>query len=278
VVCSSLHRESLPEAREDVLDRTSLIDLLSRVRSGDVDPTHAATEIASLSIRDVGHDAKVDGMRSLRTGLPEVVYGESKTAEQCARIAAELDRLGHPVLVTRLDASKAGAVCEAVPEGRYHPECRVFARGRGADPNPLRGPVAIIAAGTSDLPWAEEAAVTLETIGQPVLRFYDVGVAGLHRLLSRVAEIRRAGVCIVAAGMEGALPTVVGGLVAVPVIAVPTPVGYGAGAGGIAALLGMLNSCSPNVVVVNIGNGLGAAYTAALANRLTPMASPESPQ
>jgi NCAIR mutase (PurE)-related protein len=253
------------------LDRTQLFELLTRVSAGEVDPEAAAKEISSLTIRQVGNHTQIDGLRALRTGLPEVVYGESKTAEQCAAIASEIDRIGHPVLVTRLDASKAEAVCAAVPEGTYHPLCRVFARARQPDPNPLRGPVAVLAAGTSDLPYAEEAAVTLETIGQPVDRIYDVGVAGLHRLTSRLPQIRRAGVCIVVAGMEGALPTVVGGLVAVPVIAVPAPVGYGASAGGYAALFGMLSSCSPNVTVVNIGNGFGAAYTAALANRLTPM-------
>lgn len=253
------------------VDRAALIQLLDRVRAGEVEPASAATEIASLGVRHLGHDARVDGTRPLRVGLPEAVFGEGKTAEQCARIAAEIDRLGHPVLVTRLEAGKAAAVCEAVPEGRYHAQGRIFARARPLDTGPLRGPVAVLAAGTSDVGVAEEAAVTVETVGQPVQRYYDVGVAGLHRLLDRIDVIRQAGVCIVCAGMEGALPTVVGGLVSVPVIAVPTPVGYGAGAGGYAALLGMLNSCAPNVSVVNIGNGFGAACVALLANRITPM-------
>ena len=256
------------------MNHEGLLALLRQVERGEVTASAAASQVTELAVRHVGTDARVDGLRALRSGLPEVVYGESKTAEQCARIAAELDRLGHPVLVTRLSEEKAAAVKLAVPEGTYHPTCRLFARARAPDSHALRGPIAVLCAGTSDLPYAEEAAVTVETIGQPVERLFDVGVAGLHRLLERVDVIRRAGVCIVVAGMEGALPTVVGGLVSVPVIAVPAPVGYGAGQGGFAALLGMLNSCAPNVVVVNIGNGFGAAYTAALANRVGPPRTP----
>lgn len=249
------------------MDRTGLLKLLDRVSSGSLAAAEAVNEIGSMLPREVEDFARVDVHRPARTGLPEAVFAEGKSAEQCARIAAELDALGHPVLVTRLDAAKAEAVARAVPEGRYHPQARIFARRRGDDPHPLKGPVAVICAGTSDLPVAEEAAITLETIGQPVERLCDVGVAGIHRLLARLDVLRRAGVCIVAAGMEGALPSVVGGLVSVPVIALPTPVGYGSGTGGYAALLGMLNSCSPNVTVVNVGNGFGAACVAALANR-----------
>jgi hypothetical protein len=255
------------------MDRTRLVELLEAVAAGRTPPAEAAAKLSTAAAAELGPWAKVDLQRSVRTGLPEIVYGESKTAEQCARIAHELDLAGEPVLVTRLDESKSAAVIEAVPGGRYHPSCRVFAKGRGPDRAALRGPVAVVAAGTSDLPWAEEAAVTLETIGQPVERFYDVGVAGLHRLLSRIEAIRRAGVVIVVAGMEGALASVVGGLVAVPVVAVPAPVGYGVALGGVAPLLGMLTACSPNVAVVNIGNGLGAACFAALANRTGPAAN-----
>lgn len=252
------------------MDRTVLFQLLERVASGDISADAAVSEIGSLLPREVEDYARLDVHRPARTGLPEAVFAEGKTADQCARIAAELDALGHPVLVTRLDASKAEAVMRAVPDGRYHPEARIFAKRRGDDPHPLKGPVVVVCAGTSDLPVAEEAAITLETLGQPVERLNDVGVAGIHRLLARVDVLRRAGVVIVAAGMEGALPSVVGGLVSVPVIALPTPVGYGSGAGGYAALLGMLNSCSPNVTVVNVGNGFGAACVAALANRAGP--------
>jgi NCAIR mutase (PurE)-related protein len=251
------------------MDQRHLLELLAEVREGRRDVAAAAEAIREATTRDLGF-AKVDGQRALRVGMPEVVYGEGKTAEECARIAAELDRLGQPVLVTRLDAHKAGAVLEAVPEGRYHERARIFSRPRGEDVHPIRGPVAVLCAGTSDLPYAEEAALTVEAIGQPVERLYDVGVAGLHRLLSRMDVLRRAGVVVCVAGMEGALPSVVGGLVGVPVIAVPAPVGYGASFGGLSALLGMLNSCSSNVVVVNIGNGFGAGYFAALTNRVGP--------
>jgi hypothetical protein len=251
------------------MDQRHLLELLAEVREGRRDVAAAAEAIREATTRDLGF-AKVDGQRALRVGMPEVGYGEGKTAEECARIAAELDRLGQPVLVTRLDAHKAGAVLEAVPEGRYHDRARIFSRPRGEDVHPVRGPVAVLCAGTSDLPYAEEAALTVEAIGQPVERLYDVGVAGLHRLLSRMDVLRRAGVVVCVAGMEGALPSVVGGLVGVPVIAVPAPVGYGASFGGLSALLGMLNSCSSNVVVVNIGNGFGAGYFAALTNRVGP--------
>lgn len=243
--------------------------LLERVQDGTTPVDGAIAELGALSTKDLGF-ARVDAQRSVRVGFPEVVYGEGKTADECAQVAAELDRLGHAVLVTRIDAAKAEAISALVPGGTYHARARLFAKRRGDDIHPLRGPVAVLAAGTSDLPWAEEAAVTVETIGQPVSRVYDVGVAGLHRLLSKLDVIRQAGVCIVVAGMEGALPSVVGGLVDVPVVAVPAPVGYGMSAGGYAALAGMLGSCSSNVAVVNIGNGFGAGCFAALANRVGP--------
>lgn len=252
------------------MDKRALTALLEGVRTGDVDPAQAADEIAHSADAQLQTWAKIDGHRALRSGLPEVVYGESKTAEQCALIAQELDRQGAPVLVTRLSAEKAALVCEMVPEGRYDAAARLFHRSRGPDPHPLRGPIAVLCAGTSDVPVAEEAALTLETIGQPVERMYDVGVAGLHRLLSRMDVLKRAGAVIVVAGMEGALPSVVGGLISVPCIAVPTAVGYGANFNGLSALLGMLNSCTPGVSVVNIGNGFGAACVAALANRIGP--------
>lgn len=247
-----------------------LVGLLRQVAAGEVSPEEGAAQAASMLTRSVGDFARLDAHRTARTGLPEAVFAEGKNAEQVAAIAAELDRLGQPVVVTRLDPSKADAVRAAVPAGRYHAAARIFTRPRGPDRHPLRGPVAVICAGTSDLPVAEEAALTLEAIGQPVERLCDVGVAGIHRLLARVDVLRRAGVCVVAAGMEGALPSVVGGLVSVPVIAVPTPVGYGASFNGLAALLGMLNTCSPGVAAVNIGNGFGAACVAALANRVGP--------
>lgn len=250
------------------MDRRDLLEILEGVASGKLSTNDALTRVGSLMPREVGDYARVDVQRPARTGLPEAVFAEGKSAEQCARIAAELDALKHPVLVTRLSKDKAAAVLEAVPDGVYHPEAQLFTKGRGPDPHLLKGPVVVICAGTSDLPVAEEAALTLETIGQPVVRLNDVGVAGIHRLLAKLDVLRGAGVVIVAAGMEGALPSVVGGLVSVPVIALPTPVGYGSGMGGYAALLGMLNSCSPNISVVNVGNGFGAACVAALINRV----------
>lgn len=252
------------------MDKPGLTDLLERVKAGELSPRDAADEIARSASAEIEGFARIDGHRALRTGLPEVVYGEGKTAEQCARIALELDRQKNPVLITRLSAEKAAFVREAVPEGRYDETARIFLRPRGPDRHPLRGPVAVLCAGTSDVPIAEEAALTLETIGQPVERLYDVGVAGLHRLLRHMDVLRRAGAVIVVAGMEGALPSVVGGLVSVPCISVPAPVGYGASFNGLSALLGMLNSCTPGVCVVNIGNGFGAACVAALANRIGP--------
>lgn len=250
------------------MDKRALTALLESVRAGEVAPARAAEDITASASAELGDWAKVDGHRALRSGLPEVVYGEGKTAEQCALIARALDQQGAPVLVTRLSPEKASLVEEAVPEGRYDATARLFLRPRGPDPHSLRGPVAVLCAGTSDVPVAEEAALTLETIGQPVERMYDVGVAGLHRLLGRMEALKRAGVVIVVAGMEGALPSVVGGLVTVPCVAVPTAVGYGANFGGLSALLGMLNSCTPGVSVVNIDNGFGAACVAALANRV----------
>jgi NCAIR mutase (PurE)-related protein len=206
----------------------------------------------------------VDTHRALRTGMPEVVLAERKTAAQVAAIARRLAAHG-PLLVTRLDADKAGPARRAVKGATYDPVSRTLRRGRMDIPT--RGPVAVCCAGTSDIPVCEEAVVTLEVMGVEALRVYDVGVAGLHRLLARRPELDRAMAIVVVAGMEGALPSVVGGLVGKPVIGVPTSVGYGASLGGIAPLLTMLNSCAPNVTVVNVDNGFGAAFVAGLIAR-----------
>jgi hypothetical protein len=196
--------------------------------------------------------------------MPEVVFAERKTAAQVAAIARNLAVRG-PLLVTRLDPGKAAPARRAVRGARYDPVSRTLSRGRME--LPVRGPVAICCAGTSDIPVCEEAAVTLEVMGVPAIRVYDVGVAGLHRLLARRGELDRAVAVIVAAGMEGALPSVVGGLVGKPIIGLPTSVGYGASLGGMAPLLTMLNSCAPNVSVVNIDNGFGAGFVAGLIAR-----------
>jgi len=211
--------------------------------------------------------ARVDHHRALRQGFPEVVLGLGKTPAQIAAIADEIVRRGSSLLVTRADEAAFAAVRASVPDAVYHRDARVIAR-RNGDVLPGKGTILIVAAGTSDLPVAEEAARTAELMGNDITRLYDVGVAGLHRLLDARDTLQVARVIVVVAGMEGALPSVVAGLVSVPVIAVPTSVGYGASFGGLAALLGMLNSCAAGVSVVNIDNGFGAANIASLINHL----------
>jgi hypothetical protein len=217
---------------------------------------------ANLPFEDLGH-ARIDHHRALRTGLPEVIYAQGKSPEQTAEIFARMAASGTDVLATRADATTAAMVLASVPAAQHHPQARAITLRQSKVEEP-QGNIAILSAGTSDQPVAEEAAVTAELFNTKVTRLYDVGVAGLHRLLAVRDQLSQANAIIVCAGMEGALPSVVGGLVGVPVIAVPTSVGYGASFSGAAALLGMLNSCSPNVSVVNIDNGFGAAYTAVL--------------
>lgn len=241
-----------------------LLALLSQVERGQITPEDAAGRLSSLPFEDLGH-ARVDHHRSLRTGLPEVIYAAGKLPEQTTAIFSALVRDAVDVLATRVDPQTAEAILTAHPEAAWNVQGRTVALRQNTMPE--RGHIAVLCAGTSDLPVAEEAASTAETFGVKVTRFYDVGVAGLHRILSVRQELTEAHVVIVCAGMEGALPSVVGGLVSVPVLAVPTSVGYGASFAGAAALLGMLNSCSPNVTVVNIDNGFGAAYTATLIAR-----------
>jgi pyridinium-3,5-biscarboxylic acid mononucleotide synthase len=242
----------------------ALLKLLGDVERGELAPEAAAERLARLPFEDLGH-TRVDHHRSLRTGLPEVIYAAGKTPEQTLAIFTSLAADGVDVLATRVDGETAKRICERFPAAVYTATGRIVAlRQSVAKP---RGNIAVVCAGTSDLPVAEEAATTAETFGARVTRLYDVGVAGVHRLLAVREELTAANAVIVCAGMEGALPSVVGGLVGVPVIAVPTSVGYGASFGGATALLGMLNSCSPNVTVVNIDNGFGAAYTAVLIAR-----------
>jgi pyridinium-3,5-biscarboxylic acid mononucleotide synthase len=249
------------------MNPTSLLELLAEVQRGTLTPADATERLASLPFEDLGH-ARIDHHRALRTGLPEVIYSAGKTPEQTAQIFSRMAATGADVLATRATPEHATAVTAAVPAAQYHAEARALTLCQSAAVSP-RGHIAILCAGTSDLPVAEEAAVTAELFQTTVSRIYDVGVAGLHRLLAVREQLLEADVVIVCAGMEGALPSVVGGLVAVPVIAVPTSVGYGASFAGAAALLGMLNSCSPNVTVVNIDNGFGAAFTATLIARAT---------
>ena len=241
----------------------ALLTLLSSVERGEIDPAAAAQRLASLPFEDLGH-TRVDHHRTLRTGLPEVIYAAGKTPAQVADIFASMVAAGTLVLATRATPDHFAAVAARTPAAQHNSTARTITHGA---PTARQGHIAILCAGTSDLPAAEEAAVTAELFGCLVTRLYDVGVAGLQRLLAVRDQLIAADCVIVCAGMEGALPSVVGGLVGVPVIAVPTSVGYGASFAGTTALLGMLNSCSPNVSVVNIDNGFGAAYTATLIAR-----------
>lgn len=248
------------------MDQSALRKLLEEVRDSQLSPEEAIAKLRHLPFEDLGF-AKIDHHRSLRVGMPEVIYSEGKTPEQVAEIFVRMAERTSNVLATRADREKFDAVHARVPEAQFHPisGCIVLRRNyekRGS------GVVAVICAGTSDLPVAEEAAVTADLMGNEVEQLCDVGVAGLHRLLSHHELLTRARVLIVCAGMEGALPSVVAGLVKAPVICVPTSIGYGASFGGLAALLGMLNSCSPNTAVVNIDNGFGAGYLASIINQL----------
>ncbi|MGD8330182.1 MAG: nickel pincer cofactor biosynthesis protein LarB [Acidobacteriota bacterium] len=244
------------------MDRDRLAALLAGVAGGDVSVDEALDELRGLPFRDIGY-AKLDTHRPLRTGHPEVVFGAGKEPEQLAGIVGALAADGHPVLVTRLATGARELLRVRFPEARFDAEAKAMVLGEPPCP---RGNVAVLCAGTSDIPVAAEAALTAETLGSRVQRHWDVGVAGLQRVLSVHDQIGPARVVVVVAGMEGALPSVVGGLVHAPVIAVPTSIGYGASYGGLAALLGMLNSCAPGVSVVNIDNGFGAGYLAHLIN------------
>jgi hypothetical protein len=245
-----------------------LEELLRQVRDGGVTPSEALARLKELPYEDLGF-AKVDHHRALRRGFPEAIFGAGKTPEQIVAISERIVARGQNVLVTRTNAEVHGLLAARYPEARWHETARAITLAVSATPA-LPGRVAVVAAGTSDLPVAEEAAVTAEFGGASLDRIHDVGVAGLHRLLDRAATIREANVVIVVAGMEGALPSVVGGLVEAPVIAVPTSVGYGASFQGLAALLAMLNSCASGVAVVNIDNGFGAGYLAAQMLRKSP--------
>jgi hypothetical protein len=252
------------------MNRQQLRDLLARVRSGDLTP-EAALEPLLQFLRQKPYDdlgfARVDNHRNARQGFPEVVFGQGKTAEQIAAISAQIVGAGQSLLVTRTSVEAHASVAARLPDARFHDLARCITVDAGNTPKG-RGIIVIAAAGTADLPVAEEAAVSAEIMGNTVDRLYDVGVAGLHRLLHEHARLIAARVVIVAAGMEGALPSVVGGLVDVPVIAVPTSIGYGSSFGGLTALLAMLNSCAKGVSVVNIDNGFGAAAIASSINHL----------
>jgi NCAIR mutase (PurE)-related protein len=248
------------------MDRTGIEALLNEVREGRIEVTDALDRLRDLPFEDIGF-AKLDHHRALRTGMPEVIFAVGKTAAQVAAIFARMASAGGNVLATRATREMYEAVLAVEPRAVFHETARAITLTQTAA-TPGKGTIAVVCAGTSDLPVAEEAVVTARLMGNTVELIADVGVAGIHRLLAQKNSLQSARVLIVCAGMEGALPTVVGGLVNAPVLAVPTSIGYGASFGGIAALLGMLNTCSPNVSVVNIDNGFGAACIASLINRL----------
>lgn len=248
------------------MNAEAIFELLSKVKNGAVTPDEAVQQLRHLPFEDLGF-AKVDHHRALRIGMPEVIFGQGKTPEQVAHIFARLAERGNNVLATRTNREQYDAVKAIVAAAEYSDLARaVVLRQDGRRYG--GGKIVVVSAGTSDIPVAEEAVVTAEIMGNEVQRVYDVGVAGIHRLMANRDTLTGARVVVVVAGMEGALPSVVGGLVGVPVIAVPTSIGYGAAFEGLAALLGMLNSCASNVTVVNIDNGFGAGYVASIINRL----------
>lgn len=248
------------------MDQEQLRALLDSVRQGAVDVEAALERLRHMPFEDLGF-AKVDHHRALRHGIPEVVFGKGKTAEQIAGIAAALLDKAPNVLVTRATPEAALLLLDRWPEAEHFPASGAVRIWRDRTQRG-KGKIAVVCAGTSDLPVAEEAQVTAEVMGNDVMAIHDIGVAGIHRVMQNRERLMEARVVIVCAGMEGALPSVIGGLVTAPVIAVPTSIGYGASFQGLAALLGMLNSCASNVTVVNIDNGFGAGYAASLMNRL----------
>jgi NCAIR mutase (PurE)-related protein len=247
------------------MDLNALSELLAAHKSGDLDTSQTIKRITDLQYEDIGF-ARVDHARATRQGFPEVVFGKGKSREQIVGIVERLLRHSPNVLVTHTDADTFGEVRNLATDAEWHDTAKLIRVMRDRTERGVAR-ISVVTAGTSDIPVAEEAALTAEAMGNNVDRVWDVGVAGIHRVLAERALLSKARVVIVVAGMEGALPSVVGGLVSVPVVAVPTSIGYGASFGGVTALLGMLNSCSSNVSVVNIDNGFGAGFVASLINR-----------
>lgn len=248
------------------MDAERLKELLQRVQRGETDVDAALHSLENLPFEDLGF-ARVDHHRALRQGLGEVIFGQGKTPQQVTEIFGALRRQGSPVLATRVEPAAAAAILEVHPDAQHHEAARCVTWSDGPVPVTGAGTVLVVTAGTSDLPVAEEALVSARHMGNHAEQLIDVGVAGIHRLFEAGPVLRRAAVVIVIAGMEGALASVVGGFVRCPVIAVPTSIGYGASLGGLAALLGMLNSCATGVTVVNVDNGFGAAAAATRINR-----------
>ena len=250
------------------MNETKLRELLEKIRAGDISVNQGIEGLKKLPFEDLGW-ACLDHHRHIREGFPEVVYGPGKTCEQLVGIVSKLISVGGPVLVTRVSEEQSESVVQAIPEIEFHPIPKSLTwSGKISRPRPSnKGTVLVISAGTADLPVAEEACLTLELMGHPFKRIYDVGVAGIHRLLDHLDELRQASVIIAVAGMDGVLPSILGGIVSVPVVAVPSSTGYGANFQGLAPLLTMLNSCATGVAVVNIDNGFGAGAFAAMVNR-----------
>lgn len=248
------------------MNQESVKNLLMGVKNGEIPVEEAIDRLKSLPYLDLGF-AVVDTHRALRQGFPEVIMGEGKEARDLQTIIENLRENGNTILVTRVDPEKARAVRKRFPEMTYNERSRSLVLVEKEIKIRGKGTIMVVSAGTSDIPVAEEAALVCELMGNVTERLWDVGVAGIHRLMNHVDRLRSANVLVVAAGMEGALPSVIGGIVERPVVAVPTSVGYGAGFGGLSALLGMLNSCAAGVCVVNIDNGFGAGYVASLINR-----------
>ena len=247
------------------MDELRLTEMLDKVRDGSLSTDEALAELRRLPFEDIGY-AKVDHHRAIRVGYPEVIFCQGKTKEQIAGIVDRLMGASRVIMGTRCDEGQYAYVASRHEGVAYHREARIFV-AKGCLPRAHEGSILVVSAGTSDIPIAEEAAITCEVMGNATERLYDVGVAGIHRLLAYTGKLAEANVIIVVAGMEGALASVVGGLVDKPVIAVPTSVGYGANFGGLSALLTMLNSCASGVGVVNIDNGFGAGYLASTINR-----------
>lgn len=249
------------------MDEKRLRNILASVQSQELNIDEAMTKLRHLPFEDLGF-VSIDHHRTLRQGFPECVWGKEKTAEQIVTIVERMKEGAHPIIVTRVTAEKAATIQKTLPHLEYHSVPQMLTFTPQAIDIAGKGTIMVISAGTSDIPVAEEAVITARVMGNQVETLYDVGVAGIHRLVNQMEKLDRGRVFIVVAGMEGALPSVVGGLVSKPVIAVPTSVGYGAHFGGVAALLGMLNSCASGVTVVNIDNGFGAGCVASLINRL----------
>lgn len=253
------------------MNRETLRQILTAVSTGHTSVPEAIEMLKTLNLEDIGY-AHIDHHRALRKGFPEVIFGEGKTAEQVIGIMRKMAEQEQVVLVTRLSPEKAEAVMKALPDAEYHADARFLRLCRNDIPITGAGSILVISAGTSDIPVAREACLTAQAMGNAVDTIFDIGVAGIHRLFDHKAQIEAAAVLIVVAGMEGALPSVVAGLVERPVIGVPTSIGYGTSLNGLTALFSMLNSCSSNVAVVNIDNGFGAGYMASMINH--PAAEP----